>query len=198
MSGLTSIAWQKQALRRDLKQRRAAIPIPEKTAADAQILTGILRSPAYQKAELLLAYASTPQEISTRALIAQAFADGKRVALPYCVPGTQHMEFYEVTNPLTLRRSAFGIDEPVPREETRIDSTAGAVCVVPALSVDDNGHRLGYGGGFYDRFLAQHPALFTIGLCYERCRVPELPVDPYDICVLQIITELTMEVYNAG
>ena len=135
-----------------------------------------------------LVYASSPDEVDTRRFISDMLADGRTVAVPKCVG--KDMRFLTVSSLDTLVRSRFGVDEPADGEE--ISDLEHTVCVVPALRFDSRGFRLGWGGGFYDRFLARYGGI-SVGICYEEC-CGDVPTDEYDLPVNIVVTE-TRTVY---
>lgn len=178
----------KAALRQQFRQRRADIPTEDRAVYDKAILERITRLWQYRRSSLLLTYVSLPSEIDTRALIDQALADGKQVAVPRCVPNTRQMEFYLIRSLEDLEPGAFGVDEPVPERSVLLKSFDNSLCIVPALSCDRMGYRLGYGKGYYDRFLAQYTG-HLIGVCYSECVSQRLPHGRYDRAVDLLVTE---------
>lgn len=178
----------KAGLRQKYKALRAAIPPQEKDRLDEAILARVTSLWQYQRARTLLTYVSTPIEVDTRRLIVRALADGKCVAVPRCVPGTRHMEFYRIASLDELEAGTFGVMEPVPREENRLTNFSGSVCLVPALSYDWRGFRLGYGKGYYDRFLSKYTGSM-IGICYSACVQQTLPHGRFDRPVELLVTE---------
>lgn len=180
---------QKTALRRALTEIRKHLAAEGNHERDRRILENLSALEEYRRAALILCYCSTPLEVGTADIIRTAFSNGKAVALPCCDPATHTMHFYTFTDFSELSQSHYGIREPQKAESNLVRDFTGAVCIVPALSVDMNGHRLGYGGGYYDRFLEMHPTLFTVGLCYSDCLREALPVQIHDIPLRAVVTE---------
>ena len=179
MSELTN----KGTLRALGKQKRLAVSHAD---ADREILRRLLQTEAFRESDLVLCYVSVASEADTRALLSHCFAVGKRVAVPRCEGGGV-MRFHEVTSLQTLRVSPLGIPEPdasfpVPQCSEK------TLCIVPGLLFDLAGHRIGYGGGYYDRFLAAFPGK-TVGLCYEALLCERLPHEPFDCPVQTLLTE---------
>ena len=112
-------------------------------------------------------------------LLEKALADGKRVAVPK-VYGDE-MRFLYITDLSQVEKGYAGIPEPVADEPVAEDKTA--LVLMPGLAFDPQGHRIGYGGGFYDKFLAAEPDHPTVALCYAFQMLPELKTDDYDIPV---------------
>ncbi len=182
----------KAALRARLRAAREALPAAERAQADAAIAARARALPELAGADLVLAYLSFGAEVDTRALIAWAWDAGKRVALPCCVPGTRALDWYITDSFEGLVRCRFGMDEPAPDSARALDpSQAGprAVALVPGLAFDRRGFRIGYGGGFYDRFLAAFPGV-SVGLCRDAALLPALPgLEPHDQPVAAVVTE---------
>ena len=160
----------KQRLREKIKSQRRSLPAAVKEGRDRRVRNHMLRLRQYQSASTVLAYMSTTIEVDTRSILEDALKKGKRVALPRCVPGTRLMEFYYIRSFDELEKGAYGILEPCAACEPCRDFQ-GSICIVPALCYDRSGYRLGYGGGYYDRFLSGYPGI-KIGIIYAQnlCR----------------------------
>lgn len=177
----------KKSLRREFKEMRQLMDRHERKECDRLITESFLTSNAYAENGVLLSYVSTDIEVDTYSIIDKALNDGKRVYVPKCYEGSI-MRFFRIFSFSDLAKGYFEISEP--SGETEEYDGESAVCIVPALSYDPYGGRLGYGMGFYDRFLSANRQLNTVGLCYESNIMPRLPVDEYDISVKKIITEV--------
>lgn len=179
----------KSLLRQRFKEFRKSLDRQTKNEMDREIILRLLSSPIYFNAKTILAYASTENEISTKEFVTAAFANGKRVAFPRCTDNNGIMDFYYVNSVKDLKRGAFGIFEPnencirVPASDYK-----NSLCVVPGLSYDISGYRLGYGKGYYDRFLSGFDGM-SVGLCYTACVKFKLPSDENDRSVNHLITE---------
>ena len=134
-------------------------------------------------------------EVDTRLLIQRSWALGKTVALPRCVPGTNEMEFFILTSFAQLEEGSFGVMEPRPERCELLRDFSDALCVVPALVYDKKGFRLGYGKGFYDRFLSEFNGE-SIGMIYSGCVADEIPHGKYDRTVNAVITEKDNYFFN--
>ena len=196
MSGNVAISV-KDELRAQLKRARVQRSPEERTATDAAIAARVVALPAFRAAPLVATYLSFGAEVETRGVIEAARAAGKVVALPRCVPDTRRMRWYAVCTPdelAHLGRSSFGVLEPAedPAREVDLTCCPDAVALVPGLAFDLHGHRLGYGGGFYDTFLAAFPGA-SIGLCREAQLVASLAaqgaVGEHDVPVDVVATE---------
>ena len=178
----------KNVLRNRFKERRRLMTQNRKALADHRIAVRLRTLLCYRRAKTVLAYVSMPIEVGTREIIKKALSDGKRVAVPRCVPGTREMEFYVIDSLDELLPGTFGVLEPAPNPEKRLYDFSHSICVVPALACDRTGYRLGYGGGYYDRFLRDYPGEKVL-ILYKCCLVPILWHGRYDVPVDRIVTE---------
>lgn len=182
------IRAQKARLRDEYRAKRAALPVQEKERRDERIARAVCSLEQYRRNDRILTYVSMPLEVDTRRIIRQALQDGKRVAVPRCVPQTRDMEFYEIRSLEDLARGTFGVEEPLPKPENLVKDLKQGLCVVPALCYDRDGYRLGYGKGYYDRFLARFGG-DVIGIGYHDERLPLLPRDRFDRAVRLVVTD---------
>lgn len=163
----------KSALRKELIARRREMEPDAKTAADQSIFEQ-LKSYA-DKAGAVFSYASSGIEADTRRLISYCLKQGIPVALP--VSGEYELTFYYISGENELSKGRFGIDEPPRLRPAAADKNT--LCVVPALCADGEGLRLGYGRGYYDRFLSGFPGTSVI-ICYKSFK-RAVPSEPHDI-----------------
>lgn len=178
----------KRRLREEIKQWRAALPADKKQRMDAEIARRLMQTRQFQQAGTMLIYVATSIEVETRPIIEAAWELGKRVAVPYCIDGTREMMFYQITDFSQLERRTFGVWEPVPQRCALMEDFSDSICVVPALAYDLEGYRLGYGAGYYDRFLSRYPG-YKIGIVYSGCVKSRLTHGRYDLPVDLLITE---------
>ena len=184
----------KSALRARFKQVRRELGEEGRAGADAGIEANLLAMPDFVRAEVLLAYLDFGPEVRTRGIIQAAWDSGKVVALPRCVPGTHEMRWYRVTSFEALEKSRLGMDEPVPDEanEQLLGTGDRMLAIVPGLTFDAAGFRLGYGGGFYDTFLAKFDGV-SVGLCRKAAWCEDLRaegvIDAHDLAVDAVVTE---------
>lgn len=178
----------KMALRDEALAFRRSIPSSKREQADARILAHLLKLPAYLSANTMFAYLSFGAEVDTHGVIEAAWADGKTVALPRCV-SSRKMRWFRVSDLRDLEKGPLGVLEPRVDEgaEVAFVECERAIAVVPGLLFDGDGYRLGYGGGYYDAFLAGFPGT-SVGLC-RRAQLKEAPLPrgchdlPVDIVV---------------
>lgn len=182
------IRAQKNELRAKMKCFRRDMPQAVKEKKDAAIRRGVQSLGQYQICQTLLTFVSTEIEVDTRVLIEQALRNGKRVAVPYCIEGTRQMDFYYIRSMADLVPRTFGVLEPLPEQCQKWTGAPNSICLVPGLAFDRHGFRLGYGKGYYDRFLSGYTGL-KIGVVYEGCLCQRLPHGYYDLPVDLLITE---------
>ena len=178
----------KTKLRAQYKDLRRKLPPFEKQRRDEAIAARVASLWQYKQCRILLCYVSTPLEVDTIGIIRRAFADGKQVAVPRCVENTRQMEFYCIQSLDELAPGTFGVLEPNPKTGFLLKDFTNGLCLVPALCYDWKGFRLGYGKGYYDRFLAEFKG-HVIGLCYSDCIRRHLPHGKYDRPVDLLVTD---------
>lgn len=169
----------KRTLRRQIAAQKSAMTEEEITAASAELARQLFAHPLYRRASAIYGYLSYNQEVRTLPILQQAQADGKRVAVPK-VFGAR-MEFLWLDDLTQVAAGYHGIPEPVA--DAPVADCADALVLMPGLAFDRTGRRVGYGGGFYDRFLAQEPAHPTLALCYAFQMLDEIETEAHDLPV---------------
>ncbi len=180
-------AMTKTELRKLLKEKRASIPEEKKKETDAAIVKEILASAIYQNADTLLLFAPMTGEINLLPLVRAARRDGKAVGFPRCNTEENTMDFFELRPEDRLTEGTYRIPEP-PKDAPRCSFTERTLCLLPALTFDPFGNRLGYGKGYYDRFLAGFPGI-TAGVVARQMMVKKVPVEAHDLPVQMLFTE---------
>lgn len=180
------IPLEKAALRRALLAKREGLPYRE--AKSREIRRQVLELPQFHRAKALLLYLSMGSEVDTWGIFEQALAAGKEVFAPRCLDKQGHMAFHRVDSREDLVAGAFGLLEPDPARCPLWQGESGALCLVPGLAFDEEGFRLGYGKGYYDRFLGSRP-VEAVGVCFEGLLLPRLPRGPFDRQVARLVTE---------
>lgn len=155
----------KNDLRDFIKDERRALSPDEKALLDGSVAKNVFRLYQYRAAKTVMVYVSTPIEVDTFKIIEGAWADGKRVAVPRCIPGTRLMEFHYITSFDDLSPGTFNVLEPNEGLPT-VDDFTGCLMLLPALSIDYLGFRLGYGKGYYDRYMSRFTGSCA-GICYS-------------------------------
>lgn len=176
----------KAALRQQHKQLR--VQMPKRAEKDLAICHALRQLPAWQNAAKILCYVSSALEVSTREIINAAWQQGKEVYAPLCTDKQGHMTFYRIASEKDLTPGYYNILEPVSGLPPLPKSQPQDLCIVPALSYDEQFYRLGFGKGYYDRFLSSFNGV-KVGICYEENMQPLLPHDCFDIAVDFIITQ---------
>lgn len=182
------IKEEKKLLRAKYTEIRALVA--DKEAKSEAMYDYLISSSFYECADTVLLYWSTSSEVITHKMINKALSDGKRLALPKCIDKNGNMLFYYIKSAEDLIDGMYGIKEPAT-DELADSFSDSDICIVPGLSFTEDGYRLGYGKGYYDRFLQNFPGT-SIGLCYEDCLAQSLPIDQYDKKVNYIITDKTI------
>ena len=176
----------KNELRKLYLGKRDAVS-PEKRAEYSKIICGrIISSRRFHEAETVLVFVSTGSEVDTADIMIRALESGKTVGVPF-VSG-RDMIFKKICSLSDLAPGRFNI----PTAQVgcpEITDFENCLCVVPCLSADPDGFRLGYGGGFYDRFLAEHKQIYTVAVCFDELISSSLPREDFDIKVDVTVTE---------
>ena len=169
----------KKALRARIREQKRALTEQQIETCSARLGALLRAHPAYEKARSIYGYLSYNQEVRTMPILAQARADGKRVAVPKVFGEEMNFLWLDDLNAVSL--GYCNIPEPIADEPVADDETA--LVLMPGLAFDPQGHRCGYGGGFYDRYLAEHTGHTTVALCYDFQMFDHLDVDAHDIPV---------------
>jgi len=179
----------KKELRKKILKIRNAMPIEERTAQSTIITGRLVELDDIRKAATIMVFLNFGSEVRTDGLISWGWERGKRIVAPLCFPETREMAPCVIHDFSDLETGHYGIREPkaagalvVPHEE--ID-----VVLIPAVAFDRQGRRVGYGGGYYDRFLPLVPRAARIGMIFSCQLVPEVKADLHDIPAQRIVTE---------
>lgn len=174
----------------DKKELRSVIRQQKRSMTEEQIVSASQRlgelfraHPLYRNAKTIYGYLPYNQEVRTVPMLEQAMRDGKRVAVPKVFGDT--MKFIDIDDFSRIENGYCGIPEPMDDGPVADDPTA--LVLMPGLAFDPQGRRIGYGGGFYDRFLAAEPEHPTLALCYAFQMVDHLETEEFDVpvdCVL--------------
>ena len=184
----------KQDLRARSKERRRNMKSEEKQLLDKAVADNVRRLKEYRPAKTILIYMSTPIEVDTIGIIKNAWADGKRVAVPRCIPNTRDMEFHYIDNLDCLSVGTFSVLEPNPSLPTVTDFS-GCLMIVPGMHFDMKGYRIGYGKGYYDRYMVRFTGI-SAGICYSGELKPFLYHGRYDRHVDIIVTDKRIKTCN--
>ncbi len=183
-----SIRDQKNALRVTFKEKRRAISQEERVCRDSLICKKMLSLATYRYADTVLSYSPLKGEVDITEFNLAVLKSGKRLALPRCVPNTPIMDFRYVESLDELEDGSWSIKEPSEKNEIWQSGAQNTLCIIPAMAFDADGYRLGYGKGYYDRFLPSK-SLTTLGVVYSDFTVKRLPRGRYDLSVDMVVTE---------
>ena len=180
---------EKKAIRKQIFAARKAHTDAQIEEWSRKITKVFVSLEEYKKCSRILAYVDYNHEVMTRYMIEAAWNDGKEVAVPKVVG--QDMVFYKLTDFAQLEKGYFGIPEPARGEIVQWEE---ALMIMPGVAFDRANHRVGYGGGFYDRFLEKHTKVRRVAVAFEFQMMPEVPTEPTDISPEIIVTE--KEIYR--
>ena len=173
---------QKNSLRQHLEMKRRAMPKEEAAALSSAVVARLESVPEFQKGRNIMLYYPIRNEVDVRPLL-EAYQDSKVLLLPVVLKGHK-MELRQYRGPESLKKGQYGIPEPIGERYTgRIDTI-----IVPGVGFDRHLHRIGRGGGYYDRFLKKHPEAKKVAVAYDFQIVDNVPVNHFDRKVDAIIT----------
>lgn len=181
----------KKVLREALINKRSSLSKEKAALKSRQIFTELRATTLYKEAERVMLYIAFRNEVHTEEIIDDLLQRGKRVFIPITVHSTKAIILSELKNPIEdLQPGNFGVLEPKPEAVREVDPSLLDLVLVPGVGFDKKGYRIGYGAGYYDRFLPRlSPDIPTVGLAYQLQLVDELPIDQYDYPLQYIITE---------
>lgn len=185
---LINVKEEKRRLRARCKKLRESCPPEVKARLDKALTEKVLGLEEYKACETLFIFVSSPIECDTRQIIADALQRGKRVAVPRCADRSGKMDFYYIRSFDDLSRGTFGLEEPDPQTCERVTDLSSGFCIVPGLCFDLEGYRVGFGKGYYDRFLDEFGGV-TAGICYTKFTEKQLPRGPFDRHTDILVTE---------
>lgn len=177
----------KNALRAEYKQIRAEMSEQTHRQYDAKICSAITALASYRFAHTILMYAPTGSEIDVTDVALHALSAGKHIAYPVCNTIEHTMKFKIVEHPSSLITGSYSIPEP-PEDAPILTDLSGTLCLVPGLVFDKEGYRVGYGKGYYDRFLSSYPQT-KLGIVYADFILDRVPRGRFDRCVDILVTE---------
>ena len=181
----------KQGLRISCREKRENLTADIKREVDLKIAENVKRLKEYPTARTLLIYMSTPIEVDTKNIILNAWADGKKVAVPRCIEGTRDMEFHYINSFDDVTPGSFSVLEP-NEESPIVTDFSGCLMIVPGMQFDMNGYRIGYGKGYYDRYMTRFTGV-SVGICYSDELKPFMYHGKYDRSVNIVLTDLKIK-----
>ena len=169
----------KKALRSEIRAKKRAMTEAQIQAASRRLGELFADCAQYKQAKTIYGYLPYNQEVRTVPMLERALADGKQVAVPKVFG--DRMKFIYMTDLTRVEKGYANIPEPIDDEPVAEDPTA--LVLMPGLAFDAEGHRIGYGGGFYDKFLAEEPDHPTVALCYDFQMMEKLKTEEFDVPV---------------
>ena len=177
----------KKEIRTQMRKIRREMPGDVVEQKNQAIYEKLISMSQYRRARAVVLYVSKELEVDTRRLMEKAWADGKIVAAPRCVENTRLMNMHIIRSMDDLQEGAYGILEP-KAELPILTETNSAICIVPGFCNDYRGYRVGYGGGYYDRYLSGFRGA-KIGVNYSDCVRPRLLGGRYDVPIDVLVTD---------
>jgi len=179
----------KGEIRRRILKLRNAMPREEIAAASLEIVKKLTEMEEIRRASTLMVFLSFGSEVHTDDLISWGWDAGKRIVVPLCCPETRELMPCRIDGLDELETGHYGIREPKASHLQPVLQREIDAVLVPAVAFDRRGCRVGYGGGYYDRFLPGCPQAAKIGAAFARQIIAAIPADPYDVTVDRIVTE---------
>ncbi|MCO7176509.1 5-formyltetrahydrofolate cyclo-ligase [Sporolactobacillus kofuensis] len=179
---------QKQKIRNQILHEMEQIDETLFTEKCKKVRNRLFDSDLWKNTKTLGITLSIGREIETMAIITRAWAEKKRVAVPKCDPSDRSLHFYKLDSFRQLESGYFGLMEPITEKTRAVDKHAIDLLIVPGVGFDLNGYRIGYGGGYYDRFLQRFSGL-TVSLLLQMQLIDAVPVEEHDQNVDWLITE---------
>lgn len=160
----------------------------EKRKKDDMIFHQLINMPQVQKAKAIVCFISTLVEVDTHRLIHYCWRSGKEVVVPRCIDDNGTMKFFAIRSWEDVEVGKYSLLEPSLKRCREFTDWEGSVCIVPGFCFDLFGYRIGFGKGYYDRFLSKYGEN-KIGICYNNCVVSKLIHGRYDVAVDYLVTE---------
>ena len=172
----------KRLLRGKYLKIREIICLANKEKYDKEIFNQIIELPEYKESSLVLSYIPIRDEVDTLKLIEYSFKNGKKVAAPKCEGDI--INFYYIESINDLKKGYYGLMEPT--NNNIVTNFEKSICMVPGVTFDKKNYRIGYGKGYYDKFLKEYKGA-KIGLTYKECICDKIDIEKHDIKVDKVI-----------
>ena len=185
---LINVKDEKRRLRKRYRKLRENCPAELKAKLDKALTAQVLSLDEFKSCDTLFVFISSPIECDTSEIISEAFRQGKRVAVPRCIDKFGKMDFYYIKSTADLSPGSFSLMEPDPEKCLKVTDFTKGLCIVPGLCFDYEGYRVGFGKGYYDRFLNAFRGT-TVGICYSRYTEKQLPRVEHDRHTDILVTE---------
>jgi 5-formyltetrahydrofolate cyclo-ligase len=179
---------EKKRLRKEILQRMNALSEEQYTTLSAKIVDSLYKQREWIEAKTIGITLSMEREVNTYAIIEKAWEEGKAIVVPKCNRETRTMTFRQITNFEQLETVYMNLREPDPSITEEVSAEEIDLLLVPGVAFTRKGDRVGYGGGYYDRYLVNYKEK-TLSLVFDFQIVSHIPVEPFDKTVQKIITE---------
>lgn len=179
---------EKKLLRKQISDRLAKMNKPQYEHSSYKIAQTLYQDSFWKEARTVGVTISSFPEVDTYQIIRKAWEEGKQVVIPKCLPKKREMVFRTFTQFNQLESVYFGLLEPIKTVTKEVQANEIDLLIVPGLAYTEEGYRLGFGGGYYDRYLAGFNGN-TISLAFQSQVVTELPIEDHDISVSKLITD---------
>ncbi|RSD27444.1 5-formyltetrahydrofolate cyclo-ligase [Mesobacillus subterraneus] len=177
----------KKELRNSVKAKLSELSLPLYEDFSYQVAQQLFQDEDWQKASTIAVTVSKAPEVDTLQIIRKGWEQGKRMVVPKCEPKSRGLDFRELKRFSQLESVYYGLYEPIVSETHQIKPEDIDLVIVPGLAFSKNGFRLGFGGGYYDRFLANYQGN-TVSLAFKEQLLPDIPIESHDIPVSKIIS----------
>lgn len=188
MNAADQIRKQKKLLRQQILAKQKATDPAGWQKTDRKITDYLLSLPEYASAGTVFSFVGTGPEINTRPFLEQVLLDGKTLCVPLCI-GKGVMEARRIYDPASLIQGFYGLWEPDPKYAPQISPEQIDLAVIPCVTCSHTGERLGHGGGYYDRYFARSPEIFSVMICREEVICENIPRQPHDLIFPVVVTE---------
>jgi 5-formyltetrahydrofolate cyclo-ligase len=178
----------KKDIRKGIIETLQKITDTDKKAIEQKLYEHLFQSDVWKNAETVGITISRGFEWNTRPIIEEGWKLGKTIAVPKCYPDEKKLVFYQLHSFDELETVYYNLLEPIPYEQNKLVKNKINLIIVPGVVFNQNGYRIGFGGGYYDRFLSDYEGN-TISLLHEKQLVDDIPVENHDIPVNRLITE---------
>ncbi|WNS74297.1 5-formyltetrahydrofolate cyclo-ligase [Bacillus sp. DTU_2020_1000418_1_SI_GHA_SEK_038] len=185
----------KKKLRKEIMEKLSMINKPLYEQLSYKIANHLYQDKYWQEAETVGITISKQPEVDTYQIIRRAWEEGKRIVIPKCLPKTREMVFRTLCRFDQLESVYYGLLEPIESETNEVSPDDIDLIIVPGLAFTEKGYRLGFGGGYYDRFLTKYNG-YTLSLAFQDQIMEKLPVEGHDIPVSKIITDEKIKCVN--
>ncbi|MEN1934778.1 5-formyltetrahydrofolate cyclo-ligase [Paenibacillus sp. 102] len=186
---------EKVRLRKKIVGQMNSLPKEQHKTLSEQIVFSLYEQKEWKDAQLIGITLSMENEVNTYVIIEQAWREGKKVVVPKCNRETRTMTFRQITNFDQLETVYMSLREPIPALTVEVEANEIELLFVPGVAYTRRGERIGYGGGYYDRYLAEYEGK-TLSLAFDFQIVSYIPTEPFDQNVQKIITEKETIVQN--